>query len=398
MTQSTPGTFGNILVVGAGIAGLTTAYWLDRYGFNVTVVERANKPRLGGQALDIRGPALEVAERMGILEALNARKTRLNGVSVVNGQGEELYNSTERTLTGGRLDSSDLEVLRDDLCGILLAALGRRVTMRYGDHLMSILTTENGVEVIFASSVPERFDVVIGADGLRSSVRRIAFGPDQHFLRYMGTHIGVFSVPNFLGLDHWQVLCQDGPFNGLVLGMDKTDPARAYLGFSSKTAIDDEIRDVGSQKQLIEKHYEGAGWEFPRLVHHMKDAEDFYFYSASQVRMESWSLERVVLVGDAGYSVTPASGQGTSIAMVCAHVLAGELAAHRLSLVDGIRSYENEVRAYVNRNLDLAFEMSNDDMESNESEHSSKTDSSILVDFPDFDQLIVPFALKDYHF
>src|SRR5271154_5820438 len=158
----------NVLVSGASVAGLSVAYWLSHYGFAVTVVERAPHLRPGGQALDVRGPALEVAERMGILADIRDRSTKLTGMSIVDSAGREIFRSTERTLTGGRFDSPDLEILRDDLCRVLFEAIGDGVDYHFGDFIVSLNQDDAGVEVAFANAAPRRFDLVIGADGVRS--------------------------------------------------------------------------------------------------------------------------------------------------------------------------------------------------------------------------------------
>ena len=279
-----------ILISGASVAGLTTANWLVRHGFDVTVLERAPHLRPGGQALDIRGPALEVAERMGILTAICEASTKLKGVSMVDGQGNELDRNTERTFTGGQLDSPDVEILRDDLCAMLHEAVRERAEFLFDDSLTSITQDEKGVDVRFARNPPRRFDLLIGADGLHSGVRRLVFGPERDFLRFMGLHIAVFSVPNFLGLDHWEVFCRDGDdVSGLILALGKEARARVYLGFATDEPIAYDHRDIDAQKRLIADRYASAGWEFPQILAHMQEAQDFDSYSANQVRMRTWS-------------------------------------------------------------------------------------------------------------
>jgi hypothetical protein len=248
-----------ILVSGASVAGLSAAYWLSHYGFKVTVVERAPQLRPGGQALDVRGAAaIEVAERMGILATIRARSTKLVGMSMVDATGMETFRSEERSLTGGRFDSPNVEILRDHLVDVLYDAVRERADFIFNDSIASLRQDDAGVDVSFVEAPLRRFDLVIGADGVRSNVRRLAFGPDEKFIRYLGSYIAVFSVPNFLGLDHWQVFCQDGEIGGGLLVMAKEDPARTYLGFNAAEPLDYDYRDIAAQKQLLTDRIAGA--------------------------------------------------------------------------------------------------------------------------------------------
>ncbi|XXU67047.1 FAD-dependent monooxygenase [Sorangium sp. So ce1097] len=382
-----------VLVSGASITGLTLAYWLTRHGFAVTVVERAPHLRPGGHALDVRGPALEVAERMGILATLRDRSTRLTGISVVDSAGQEIFRSTESTLTGGRLDSPDVEILRDDLCHVLHEAVGPRVEYLFADSIASLTEDASGVDVTFVTAAPRRFELVVGADGLGSAVRRIAFGRDEQFIRPFGDlYVATFGMPNFLGLERWQVMYQQpGSVSALVMGLRKDVNARTYLGFNAPEGIDRDLRDVDAQKRLLAGRAAGAGWVIPQIADHMLRATDFHFYSLSQVRMSRWSRGRIVLAGDAGYAVSLGTGQATSVAMVGAYVLAGELAMHKDDLVGGIAAYEDVLRAYVTRNQDIALEQS-----PKADEPADEGQTAPVGSIPDFGALTLPFDLKDY--
>ncbi len=389
--SSTSGTSPRVLVSGASISGLTAAYWLGRYGFTVTVVERATALRPGGHALDVRGPALEVAARMGILSTIRDRSTKLMGMAIVDTDGNEIFRSTESTLTGGRLDSPDVEILRDDLCRVLHEAVGDSVEYIFGDSIVSLAQDESGVDVGFATSLPRRFDLVIGADGVGSGVRRLGFGPDEKFLHALGDlRVATFGMPNFLGLERWQVMYQPPDSIGaLVMGLGKDAEARTYLGFIAPDRLDDELRDIDAQKRLLADRAAGAGWVIPQIVEHMLRASDFHFYSLSQVRMSHWSRGRIVLCGDAGYAVSLGTGQATSVSMVGSYVLASELAASLGDLPRGIASYENCLRAYVTRNQEIALEQNTQPEGPNDGEAS-------LAGIPDFGALTLPFELKDY--
>jgi 2-polyprenyl-6-methoxyphenol hydroxylase-like FAD-dependent oxidoreductase len=337
---------------------------------------------------------------MGILATLRDRSTKLTGIGMVDSAGREIFRSTESTLTGGLLDSADVEIMRDDLCAVLHEAVSDQVEYIFGDSVASLTQDETGVDVTFAATAPRRFELVIGADGLGSGVRRIAFGPDEQFLRSFGDiYVAVFSMPNFLGLERWQVLYQqDDPYLGaLVMGLQKDAPARTYLGFSASKAPDYDLRDIDAQKRLLADRVASAGWVIPQIVDHMLRATDFHFYSLSQVRMSSWSRGRIVLVGDAGYAVSLGTGQATTVAMVGAYVLASELATHKDDLVRGATAYEDGLRAYVTRNQDVALEQNAEPQTTIGAEPTLDTaEIAPTGGIPDFGALTVPFAPHTY--
>lgn len=388
-----------VLVSGASIAGLTTAYWLARYGFKVTVVERAPHLRPGGQALDVRGPALLVAERMGILTEIRDRRTKLTGMSQVDSTGKEIYRNTERTATGGRHDSPDVEILRDDLCRVLHEAVGDQVEYLFGDSIASLTQDELGVDATFDAAAPRRFDLVIGADGLHSRVRKLAFGPEENFIRRLGDfYVATFGVPNFLGLERWEVFYygEDGTAGAMVMGLGKDAEARAYVGFSSPQPVDYDFRDIEAQKRLVADRVVGAGWVLPQIVDHMMRATDFHFDPKSQIRMERWVRGRIALVGDSGYCISLSTGQGTTVAMVGAYVLAGELAAHKDDLSAGVAAYEGELRDYVTRNLDAALETEAEPEGTSGEPMEAGGGSSSVGDVPDLGKMVQAITLKNY--
>jgi 2-polyprenyl-6-methoxyphenol hydroxylase-like FAD-dependent oxidoreductase len=381
---------GRILVSGASVAGLTAAHWLGRFGFEVTVVERSAGLRPGGQALDVRGPALEVARRMGVLRQFRERTTRLRGMSMVDDSGAEIYRTTERTLTGGRLDSDDLEILRDDLIDILHEACGAGVRFVFGDRIAALRQDEHGIDVEFENAAPARFDAVIGADGAHSGTRRLVFGPEKPFVRYMGGYVAIMTVPNFLGLDRWQTFYLGGGDAGAgLIGLDGGGTARAYLGFESEDQVEYDHRDENAQKRLLAERSAGLGWVVPQILEHMThDASGFHFDARIQVIMEHWTKGRVALVGDAGYAVSLTTGQGASMAMVGAYVLAGEIAASATDPAAGITRYEDEIREYVLRNQAAARKL-------NEQSRADDAQSG-PGDFTDFGTLVEDLVLKDY--
>jgi 2-polyprenyl-6-methoxyphenol hydroxylase-like FAD-dependent oxidoreductase len=342
-----------ILVSGASVAGAATAYLLGRHGYSVTVVERNRGPRMGGQAIDVRGPALTVLEHMGLLAAAQKRKTQIRGSSVVDRDGNELSQDTESTPTGGPIESPDIELLRDDLVELLYGASQWTTDYMFDDTITALHDDGAAVTVTFERAATRSFDLVIGADGLHSNVRRLVFGPEDQFIERLGTHAAIFTVPNFLDLDYWQTWHYgDSTMAGIYSARNNTE-ARAMLGFM-ETDLRVGFHDTEAQFAELERRMAGEGWVRPQLLEYMRSAPDFYFDEMSQIKMDRWSQGRVALVGDAGYCCSPLSGQGTSVALLGAYVLAGELAtACQDGTVDyalGFANYHREFNDYVRRN------------------------------------------------
>ncbi|MFJ5990783.1 FAD-dependent monooxygenase [Lentzea sp. NPDC092896] len=335
----------NVLISGASIGGPALAYWLRHHGFDVTVVERARGMRPGGQAIDVRGPALEVIERMGLGDQLKSFSTNMRGMNVVDADGNELYRSTTHTLSGGDLSSPDVELLRDDLARMIFDAVDG-VEYLFDDTITAV----DGTRVMFEKAAPRDFDVIVGADGLHSNVRKLVFGPESDFITHLGMNLAVFTAPNFLGLDHWQTFQQGEVVGGGIMSARANAECRVYMGFNGVTEFDH--RDVDAQRALIAEKFADAGWAWPTALKHMWEAPDFHFDSMSQIRMDSWSRGNVVLLGDAGYCGSPLSGQGTSMALIGAYVLAGELAKDPST---AFQRYEEILRPYVVANQDMAL-------------------------------------------
>jgi 2-polyprenyl-6-methoxyphenol hydroxylase-like FAD-dependent oxidoreductase len=339
----------DVLISGAGVAGQALACWLQRLGFTPVVVERAPAPRDGGQAVDLRGAAIEVARRTGILEAARAARTGTRGMSYVNSAGKRLA-----SLDGafGVIDARDVEIVRGDLVSILYEAARKDVEYIFDDSIYSLTDGPDGVAVTFERSAPRTFQLVVGADGLHSRVRGLAFGHESRFITHLGLYLAVFTIPNSLQLDHWQLIYVTPGKSVTVTSARGNREARAVFFFASGP-LDYDYRDRKQQQELLTAAFAGAGWEVPALLTAMREAPDFYLDSVSQIRMDSWSAGRVTLVGDAGYCPSPLSGQGSSLALVGAYVLASELSAtddHR----DAFSRYERRMADFVVRNQEIA--------------------------------------------
>ena len=340
------------LISGASIAGPALAHFLTHAGFAVTVVEHAPAPRPGGQAIDIRGPALTVMDRMGLLDQARARRTRLKGMSVLDIDGHEVARHEDRTYTGGRFNSPDIEILRDDLAALLLGASRQGVEYIYGDTITAVDEQPDSVAVTFQHAPPRRFGIVVGADGLHSNVRRLVFGDEPTFLRQLGVGLAIFTTPNILNLRDWELAYRGDTSGYVVYPARGNTELRVNLGF----AMDPEEYprgDLAAQKQLIISRCAHLRGDIPRLLDALRDADDIYFGPLAQVRMERWSTRRVTLAGDAGYCPSPFSGQGTSLALIGAFVLGRELARTPADPAGAFARYESRMRPFVLMNQDM---------------------------------------------
>lgn len=337
-----------VLISGASIAGPALAFWLRTYGFHPTVVERAPSIREGGYAIDVRGAAVEVADRMGILDELHRARTEMRGLSAVDAAGRTIADVDMSALGSAE---GDIEVMRGTLTELIYERTAGAEYL-FGDSITGINEQPSRVRVSFEHHPPREFDLVVGADGLHSNVRRLAFGPEEDFRRHLGFHLSIFSTPNFLDLDRWTVL-RNAP--GKLAGQyrARTDHgAKGILSFSSPPL---EIpREPSAQIALLDEAFAGTGWIVPELLDAARRAPDFYFDSASQIHMPHWSRGRVALLGDAGYCPSPLSGQGSSLAMVGAHVLAAELREADGDHHIAFARYEATMRDYVTRNQRIA--------------------------------------------
>jgi 2-polyprenyl-6-methoxyphenol hydroxylase-like FAD-dependent oxidoreductase len=319
---------GRILISGASIAGLTVAHWLARYGFRPTVIERAPRLRAGGNGVDVRDQALDVAEHTGIMPQVRAAATDVQGMKFVNADDRSIARINTQ-------DPGAVEIMRGDLVALLHKATGPGVEYIFDDSIRHLDQDDDGVTVAFHHAGTRRFDLVVGADGLHSTVRRLAFGPESQYVRYRGHYFAFANTDAALGEDRWMTMYNlPGKMAGIYRSGNHAQ-AKGYLVFRSGP-LDYGHRDVGEHKRLVRDAFAGeTSWRIKELLAAALADPDFYFDALSQVQMDSWTAGRVALVGDAAWCASPASGAGAELALVGAYRLAGELAAaagdHRLA-------------------------------------------------------------------
>ncbi|HEY6276541.1 MAG TPA: FAD-dependent monooxygenase [Streptosporangiaceae bacterium] len=329
----------DILISGASVAGPALAWWLSRHGFHPTVVERAPRLRGGGYTVDFRGAAhLSVLAKMGLLDAVKARQTRLSRITIVDQQGRPVARMPAHVFAG------DVEILRGDLAQILYESTQGTIEYLFGDSITRLDERPSGVHVWFERSQPRTFSLVIGADGLHSNVRALAFGEHDRFIEDLGLCVSVFSMPGSFGLDHAGLLCSvPGRTAGVFSAGDNQAIAQLYF---AAPGVSYGRGDTDRQKQIVAEAFAGMGWRVPELLAAMEQAPDFYFDTISQVHLDSWSAGRVALLGDAACAAGP-GGNGTGNAVVAAYVLAGELAITGGDHQAAFARYQRLLRPYV---------------------------------------------------
>lgn len=339
-----------VLISGGSIAANTLAWWLIHWKFDVTVVESSPKFRDGGQNVDVRGAAREVLKRMNLEQAVEDLNTGEEGWSFVD-ENNNIVAEFDMEDADGKGPTAELEILRGDLARILYESFQEQVEYRFNDQITALQDSEECVSVSFKSGRNEKYDLVIIAEGVGSTTRELVF-QDENEPKWLDIQMGYFTIPKGSGdnnLARWY-----NPTGGrsVFLRPDNKGTTRAVLTIQKESEGEEKLKPEEQKKLLIDRFID-AEWETPRVLDGLKNTKDFYFDVLRQVNMPRWHKGRIAITGDAAWCVTPLAGIGTTLAIVGAYVLAGELSRNK-DHNEAFAAYEKVMRAIVEKSQDVS--------------------------------------------
>ncbi|PYH66241.1 monooxygenase [Aspergillus vadensis CBS 113365] len=345
-----------ILISGAGIAGNALAFWLSKLGHNVTIIERYPGLRATGLQVDLRSPGIEVLQRMGLEKAFRKVTVPEQGLKLVDNRDRRWgYFPANRSGKGLQSFTTDYEIMRGDLCNLLHGSVKDRVEYLFGMYVTEMQQMDTYVDVVLSDGRKERFDFVVGADGLGSRTRSMMLeGEDQ--VHSIGVCAGYFTIDSELkkgeGYDATVYMTTQG--RGIMMRRHDPHKIQAYMFCKAGPFEDCTKGDVEREKQVMGQVFQDAGWKSEEIIQAMEEADDFYCERMGVVNLDSWSRGRVVLVGDAAYCPSAMTGMGTPCAMVGAYILAGEIGKHcakgtgsKEDIAEAFKSYEDKLKPFM---------------------------------------------------
>jgi 2-polyprenyl-6-methoxyphenol hydroxylase-like FAD-dependent oxidoreductase len=333
-----------IAIIGAGVAGPAFAHWMHRAGHEITLIETASSFRTGGYVIDFWGLGYTIAEKMGIAEDIRKLGFQINEVRAVGNDGRAVARFGVDAIRRATKDRYTT-VARGDLAAAIYRTIENDVETIYSESITSVLNGPDRVSLTFRHTSPRDFDMVVGADGLHSAVRQLAFGPEADYAHYLGCQVAAYVIDGYRPRDELVYVTHN--LAGRQIGRFSMDGDRTLvlLIFRSSAPHVPDTLDAG--KELVRRHFADAGWETPQMLAALDDVDDLYLDAVSQIKMDRWSTGRVALVGDAAACVSLLAGEGTGLAMVESYVLAGELARAEGDLPRAFAAYESRLRRFV---------------------------------------------------
>ncbi|KAK3217056.1 hypothetical protein GRF29_1g1859016 [Pseudopithomyces chartarum] len=347
----------HVLVSGAGIAGPTLAWFLAKLSIKVTIVEKSDAIRPYGQSIELQATALQAFKKTGLWEEVLKRHTTEKGTRFISPCGHPVAPFPIREGLQASFTSA-FEILRGDLADIVYQATKDHpyVTYRFGTTITRIIeNTKDGVKVAFNDGSIHHFDLLVAADGQWSKVRSMVFDPTTITTIHKGMYGAYWTISRIPKDSDWWDIYISLRRRIMALRPDPYGSVRVYLSCMPDTPSQQrQWREASRggrhvQQELLKKEFSDAGWQAERFLEGMGAAPDFYFQTVEQVRMKRWSSGCVVCIGDAAYAPTPLTGEGASLAVLGAYVLAGEISELRdvQCPSKALEAYEGRFRPFV---------------------------------------------------
>lgn len=331
-----------VLISGASIAGLSAAWWMHQLGYLVTVVEKASQPRVNGAAVDFKGDAIEVVKRMGLYEQLRKHRLHCDLIEFKNEAGQ-----TQHSFQLPDGEGDEIEIERDAFVEVLFADLKPKVTFLFNTSITALDETPEGVAAQLVGGLTRVFHLVLGCDGVHSTVRKLWFGEEARYAHFLQAYGSITIVNKLLVKEGTQQIYRvPGKSIALNAYNGKTD---VVFNFVSEREITFDYRDKAHQRQLLMAQFEDQGWRSAELLEELRQSDNFYFIEYYQIKMPSWTKGRVALVGDAAYCVSPAAGRGGSVALSGAAILADALHTHQGDYSRAFDDYNKTFRPFIDR-------------------------------------------------
>ncbi len=329
-----------VLISGASFAGLTTAYWMNKMGYKVTIVEIGNHLKMGGTPVDIKNETVNIVKRMEIFEQIKAQR--------IGPEKWEFKNSddvSEKTVLIEKQPDNEFEIERDILLNILFNLIKDDVNFIFNKSITSLNEKEDCIEVAFKDGSKNQFELVFGCDGIHSSVRRIWFGEESEYAHFLGQYFCI-AIANRLLVEEGTYQMYAEPNKGLALYAysNKTD---IIFTFRPEKEIFYDYRDQEQMKQIVLDQIQGMNWRASEMRDELFNSKSFYFDKFCQIKMSSWTKGRVALVGDAGYCASPAAGMGGSLAIVGATALADAFEKSNGNFELAFDEYNRDLRPFI---------------------------------------------------
>ncbi|HBV03881.1 MULTISPECIES: FAD-dependent monooxygenase [Mammaliicoccus] len=335
-----------ILVSGASIAGLTSAYWLNKKGFEVTIVEKASKIRGGGYPIDVRGSAINIVKMMGIYDELKAQNLNNMKFKILDNDNSVISQFTDATMKA----NEDIEIPRGDLTTALYKCVEENdINLIFNDSIKTMNHLDDGVEIELESGKQGSYDLVVGADGIHSNTRKLTFGEESQFTNYLGHCFTGFTVENYLDMYKEGMIYSEPGRTAIMYATKNKESVHAFLIFSDEEEPSVNHRDIEGHKKLVKDKFKDVGGIASNLLETLEQTEDIYFDTTTQIIMDQWAENRAVLVGDAAHAPSFLTGQGSSLAMIGAYILADELEKNN-SIKDAFIAYEKYMKPFAEIN------------------------------------------------